>query len=148
MRRTEKYPDTATFHFYNANPKNRVTTGDCVYRAVSTALDIPWEQAVMELAQSAVETGYSPASRENVDRYLKKFGWKKCKQPKREDGTKYTADEFCSSMQFILGRYRELKDSRIVASVGGHHIAAIVNAQVYDTWNSTDGCIGNYWIKG
>lgn len=39
MKRQEKYPETRTFHFHNANPKNRIT-GDCVTRALCTALEI------------------------------------------------------------------------------------------------------------
>ena len=37
MKREDKFKDTATFHYYNANPKNRIT-GDCAFRAISTAL--------------------------------------------------------------------------------------------------------------
>ena len=34
-----------------------------------------------------------------------------------------------------------------IAMIGGHHIVAIVKAKVCDIWDSTDGCIGNYWTK-
>ena len=37
---------------------------------------------------------------------------------------------------------------RYIAHIGGHHIIAIVDKKVNDTWDSTDGCIGNYWTKG
>ena len=36
MRRQDKYPDTEVFHYFNANPKNRITT-DCVVRAICLA---------------------------------------------------------------------------------------------------------------
>ena len=47
MKRQEKYPETSMFHYYNANPHNRMTT-DCVIRAESVALGIPYEQVVLE----------------------------------------------------------------------------------------------------
>ena len=46
--RQEKYPDTNVFHYYNRNPRNRMTP-DCVVRAVSTGLDLPYNQVVMTL---------------------------------------------------------------------------------------------------
>ena len=57
MRREDKYPDTSTFKYYNANPKNRITT-DCVVRAICTALMIPYNQVVMEMAKLQCDTGY------------------------------------------------------------------------------------------
>lgn len=42
-----------------------------------------------------------------------------------------------------------------IANIGGHHMVCIKETgglhgshKVHDTWNSTDGCIGNYWTKG
>ena len=34
-----------------------------------------------------------------------------------------------------------------VANIGGNHTVCIKNGKVHDTWDSTDGCIGNYWVK-
>lgn len=136
MTRQEKYPDTKTFHYYNANPKNRIT-GDCWCRAISTATEIPYNTVVMEMAELHCKTGYD--AMENISRYLESKGWAKCKQPKRLDGTKYTGDEFCRKLA--------MKGQRYVANIGGHHMVAIVDRRVYDIWNSTGGCIGNYWVK-
>lgn len=54
MTRQQKYPDTNTFHFYNANPKNKYT-GDCVIRAISTALEQSWEQTIKELTELGIK---------------------------------------------------------------------------------------------
>ena len=35
----------------------------------------------------------------------------------------------------------------MVINIGGHHMACIIDGKVWDTWNSTEGCVGNYWIK-
>lgn len=49
MTRQEKYPDTDVFHYYNANPKNRIT-GDCLYRAIATACEKPYNEVVQDFA--------------------------------------------------------------------------------------------------
>lgn len=138
MRRQDKYPDTHVFHFHNANPKNRFTT-DCVIRALCTALEIPYSQVVMELAKLQCETGYDDGDNKLYGMYLEQKGWTKQKQPRKEDNTKYTGEEFCI---FIARENR-----RYVANVGGNHTVAIVNKRIYDTWDSTEGCVGNYWTK-
>ena len=156
MKRQEKYQDTKTFHYHNANPKNRIT-GDCTFRAVSTALEQPWEQTVMEMAELSCKTGYAINDKKGIERYLKSKGWVMQKQPKKPNGTKYTGKEFCELIQHwvwddeVLGC--EWKDGviiehNIIANVGGHHIVAIIDGVIYDTWNSGGGCVGNYWTKG
>lgn len=133
--REEKYPNTKTFTFYNANPKGKFT-GDCVIRAICTALDKPYEEVYRELLELCLKNGYSIASKENYSKYLESFGWKKQKQPKKSNNTKYTGKEF-----------HKVFKGTCVAHLGGNHIVCIKNGKVYDTWDSTDGCIGNYWIK-
>lgn len=147
MKRQDKYPDTATFHFHNANPKNRFTT-DCVVRAISTATEIPYNRVVMELAELQCKTGYDDGDDKLYDVYLKSKGFLKRKQPRKEDNTKYTGKEWCDLLQGDFDWVMNTdKVKRIVAHIGGHHLVAIIDGRVWDTWNSTGGCIGNYWIK-
>lgn len=140
MTRKEKYPDTKSFHFYNANPHNRFTT-DCVIRAISTALEIDYNTVVMEMAELQCRTGFDTSEKTAINKYLSNKGWVKHNQLKKEDNTKYTGKEFCKLLR------AENNNKNIIANIGGHHIVAIINNKVYDTWNSTDGCIGNYWMK-
>lgn len=147
MTRKEKYKDTATFHYYNANPKNRIT-GDCAYRAIAAATGIPYNEVVMGLAKVHCETGYEPTEGKGLEAYMKSIGWVKHKQPRKYDNTKYTGKEFCKELM----RYDSEIDSgddmhHILANIGGHHMVAIISGQVWDIWNSTNGCIGNYWTK-
>ena len=146
MKRSDKYPDTSTFHYYNANPKNRIT-GDCVTRALCTALDIPYNRCVMEQAEVQCKTGYDNATSQGIDYYLKPQGWLKASQPRKADGTKYTGKEFCK----WLNNQPCYKGFSIVANIGGHHTVCIKEYngkfRVHDHWDSTEGCIGNYWIK-
>ena len=140
MTRREKYPDTDYFHFHNANPKNRFTT-DCVVRAISTATKRPYEQVVRELADLQIATGYDTSAVECYGKYLESLGWIKHKQPRKTDGRKYTGKEFCKEL------WKTYDYRRIVANLGGNHVVAIIEGAVNDTWDSTDGCIGNYWTE-
>lgn len=134
--RQQKYPDTDTFKYYNANPKGRITC-DCVVRAICTALNEPYKYVLMEMMELSIETGYEYTDKKCIDKYLQSKGWVKMKQPRKSNNTKYTGEEFCKTFK-----------ETCVANIGGHHIVCIKGGKVYDIWDSTNGCIGNYWIKG
>lgn len=143
MTRQEKYPETSTFHYYNANPKNKITT-DCVIRAIATALEQDYNKTVMEMAEMQCKTGYDDGDKKLYDKYLQSKGWRKYNQPRKWDNTKYTGEDWCRE---LAQNYRTPRYKRIVANIGGHHTVAIINYKVWDIWDSTDGCIGNYWVK-
>ena len=145
MTRQEKYPNTDTFHYYNANPKNRITT-DCVIRALCTALEQDYNQTVLELAEMQCKTGYDDGDSKLINKYLESKGWVKHSQPRKWDNTKYTGEEWCYEVQSVI-RARKSTWDRIIANIGGHHIVAIIDGVVNDIWDSTDKCIGNYWTK-
>lgn len=136
MTRQQKYPDTTTFRFYNANPKNRIT-GDCMFRAVCTALGQTWQETVMEMAEVSCKTGFAINDSKGLEKYMATKGWVKHPQPKKTNGTKYTGKEFAKTFKGVC-----------VANIGGHHVVCIKDGKVHDIWDSTDGCIGNYWTKG
>lgn len=149
MKRQEKYPETSTFHYFNANPHNR-KSGDCVIRAICTALEQSWEQTVMELTEIGLKYGYVANDLKTVEKYLAQKGWTKHKQPRKADNTKYTGKEFCE----LISKRFEFFNKAVIANIGGLHMVcikaenAISNHKVYDIWDSTGGCIGNYWVKG
>lgn len=155
MKRTDKWPETRTFHYHNENPKNRIT-GDCTFRAIAQVTGKTWQQVVMEMADMSVRTGYAINDKKGIETYLKEQGFTKCKQPRKYDHTKYTGKEFCKVLQ-LFGKDpatygNEIGDGiisapRIVASIGGHHLTAIINGKVNDIWDCTDKSIGNYWFN-
>lgn len=143
MKRQEKYKDTTTFHFHNQNPKGRFTC-DCVKRAISFATGVPYRDVVMALANLQCKTGLDESEKRLFGKYLESIGWVKHPQPRQEDGTKFTGAQFCKYLKTI-------HPGNVIANVGAHHIVAIapINGRykVHDTWDSTKGCIGNYWTK-
>ena len=149
MNRQQKYPNPSTFHFYNANPKNRIT-GDCRIRAISLACKVPYNQVVMDLAKIQCETGYDQTANQGISILLKQYGWVKHPQPRKADNTKFTGKEFCKELNCDIS----FVGKSVVANIGGHHVVCIKEDdlqglhKVHDIWDSTDGCIGNYWTKG
>jgi hypothetical protein len=102
----------------------------------------------MEQAEVQCKTGYDNATAQGIDYYLKDKGWRKCSQPRKSDGTKFTGEEWCKELNHSIW----FVGKSIVANIGGHHTVCIKEVdgkfKVLDHWNSTNGCIGNYWIKG
>ena len=151
-KRRAKHPDTDTFHYHNANPKNKITT-DCVIRALATGLQMEYNDVVIELANMQCATGFDDGDTQLIDRYLKSKGWIRCNQPRKDDNTKYTGKEFCKTLMHPiyseeLNLYTQPFDAHhVIADLGGHHIVAIIGGQVWDTWDSTSGCIGIVWVK-
>ena len=146
MKRTEKYQDTDVFHYWNANPKNRIT-GDCTFRAISSALGKTWEPTVMEMAELSCRTGYAINDNKGIERYLKEQGWEKHPQPRKPNGRKYTGREFCEDIQDIRSQNHKYCHQRLIAKIGGHHIVAIGYGRIYDIWDCSEKCIGNYWTR-
>ena len=146
MTRQQKYPDTKTFHFYNANPKERYT-GDCRIRGLATATGIDYNIIIMMLAVIQIETGYDQCAHQGISILMENLGWTKHKQPRKKTGRKYTGVEFCRVQQSGKSKDGIVISNRIFCNIGGHHEVAVIDGKVWDTWDSTEGCIGNYWTK-
>ena len=129
--------DNAFFHYYNANPKNR-HTGDCVIRAISLALDKRYKEVLMDMAELSFKTGYSIGSTELEKKYLELNGWVKMKQPKWEDGTKFTGKQFCYAFPNI---------KTAVVSIGSHHLSCVKEGKIWDIWDCSGDKVGIYYVK-
>lgn len=128
--------DTNNFHFHNENPKNR-RTSDCVVRAIATATGQDWGDVLAALAGEAIKRGVMVNDPACYGKYLESLGWEKMKQPRKDNGKKFTGADFC----------RMFPDETIIAHIGGHHMTCIKGGMVWDTWDCTGKCIGNYWRK-
>lgn len=137
MKRQDKYPNTNIFTYENINPKNRIT-GDCEIRAIAKATKMSWEKVVCGLAEIGIETGYSPFVVESYGLFLERQGFKKMRQPRHLDRTKYTLREFIA--EHPRGVY--------VVNMP-NHLTVVVNGKNYDIWDCTKSSrkIGNYWAK-
>lgn len=129
-------PDTISFHFHNANPKNRNTT-DCVVRAIATATGKGWDEVLVELTETAIKHKQMINDPACFGKYLESLGWEKRPQPRKDNGKKFTGKEF---VKYFKGT--------AVANIGGGHTTCFKYGVAWDTWDCTDGTIGNYWTKG
>ena len=150
----EKIPtETETFMFHNENPKGH-RTGDCVIRAIAAAEGKTWDEVFTSLCELALKYKEMPNDKKVYSRYLEAQGWKKYKQPRKDDNTKYTGSQWCIKMSVVNP---DGAAGNVIAHIGGHHIVCIkptnhgdgINCRykICDTWDSSRGCIGNYWIK-
>ena len=133
-RREGKYPDTEVFKYYNANPKNNFV-GDCVARAISKATGNSWECVIRDMTEYGIKHGTTFNDKKNIRSYLKSLGWVKHSEPRDRNNKKVIAKDF-------------LKDNHIrkaIANVGSHHIVAIEDGKIVDTWNSSYETIHSYW---
>ena len=142
--------ETHYFTYYDANPKHK-KTGDCVIRALATAMNKSWDEVLTDLYKYAMK--YKQMLNDDIlyKKYLKDQGWVMLKQPRKYDNTKYTGKEFCAELHegtcFKIDGHEFAKWDNIIAHIGGHHMVAIIDGKITDTWNSGGGCIGNIWIK-
>lgn len=135
MKRQDKYPNHEHFTYYNHNPKNRIT-GDCLVRSISFALNIPYNQVVMDAANFQCDTGYDGNYSESI--FIEKtYGIKNQPQLKHDDNTKYTVKEFIN--KFPKGTYILRMPS---------HMTVIKDGKNYDIWDCTKSTskVGKWWI--
>ena len=148
--REEKYKDTPTFKFYNANPLGKYTT-DCVVRAISTGIKEDYNKVLVELVSLQIQYGYAISDSKLYNKYLQSKGFVKMPQPRHMDNTKYTGSDWCEK---LTEKYPNGEIGRIIAHIGGGHVVCIapvkcndaIKYKVLDTWYSQSGSIGNYWV--
>lgn len=151
-KRKMKYPDTKWFHYHNVNPKGKITT-DCVYRAISNAMQIPYAQVAREMTEMQIETGWDTGESRLIDKYITSKGWQKHNQlysyDEYDKKKKYTGKEF-------VDRIQQMRDSdlfkpcrsmfdRVIMNIGSEHLSCIVNGKIEDIWNCSNNCVGVWW---
>ena len=115
---------------YNENPKGH-KVGDCVVRAISTALDQSWEQTYIGLCLQGFEDADLPSSNAVWSRYLKRRGWKR-----------HTIDEDCTIEDFCKAH----PNGTFVVGTGSHAVC-VRNGELIDSWNSLGEYALYYFTK-
>lgn len=104
---------------FNPNPCGR-SLGDCAVRAISAALEVPWDKAYDALCTEGYSRCDMPSADETWSAVLKKNGF----------GGPYltrvrTAQEFC-----------ELHPRGVYVLAFGGHVATVRDGEIWDSWNS------------
>lgn len=114
-RKMQKYPETDTFIWGNENPKGHITN-DCVIRAIAGATGLPWD-VVLEGIHSFEKKLARRNDNHVIGKYLEAEGWVKHKQPRHENGKKYTGEEFC---KWLSINYGDGSMGNVICSVANH----------------------------
>lgn len=127
------------FFRYNSNPKGW-KAGDCVVRAISTAIEAAykqesWNSVFESLCNIGAKKCRMPNDSHVYAQYLKEHGFMQMKQMKHDDGTKYTVDE-------VLEAYSE----DIVLVHCAHHLTCGIRGNLYDTWNCGWRTAGKFYL--
>lgn len=133
-RRERNYPNTDFFSYYNANPKNNYCS-DCVARAISVATNQSWEDVIRDMTEYGIKKGLVFNDKKCIKSYLKAKGWVKHKEPRDWDNMKMTAKDYLRNNYITTA----------IANLGTHHVAAIIDGQVVDTWDSSRQTMHTYW---
>lgn len=123
------------YSYYNANPY-KIRVGDCVIRAISKALNQPWEDTYIDLTIQGYLLGDLLSSNAVWDAYLKSKGFKRCVVP-NDCPECYTIEDFCNEHPkgtFIIGT--------------GTHCVVVQDGCVFDTWNSSGEVPIYFYYKG
>ena len=107
--------------------------GDCVVRAITIALNLPYEVVFKDLCNLAMETGFFPNDDETYSLYLKQHGWIKNK-PQRVNGNLKRLEHF---------------DSRGITAIVSvrNHLVCVSEGKIFDTYDCKFRCAYSYWVK-
>ena len=123
------------YSYYNPNPKaNRV--GDCVIRAISKALNQSWEDTYIDLTIQGYIMGDLLSSNGVWGAYLKGKGFVRDVVPV-DCPDCYTIEDFCKEYPqgiFVIGT--------------GSHAVAVIDGNVFDTWDSRNEQPIYFYKKG
>ena len=123
------------YSYYNANPY-KIRVGDCVIRAISKALNQPWEDTYIDLTIQGYLMGDLLSSNAVWGAYLKSKGFTRdiisndCPEC-------YTIEDFCN--EYPKGTY-------IIGT--GTHAVCVEDGCVFDTWNSSGEVPIYFYYKG
>lgn len=123
------------FELYNPNPKGK-DTKDCVYRALTVALDITWEDVARLSGEEYIKNGLFLESRtqnkqNNAEEYILNNGLgHEIYSLNNKNGLKIR------TIKDFIDKYAQ-PDKRYYVGVSRHAIG-IANNKVYDTWDTSN----------
>lgn len=139
MNKELRMMETAYYHYVNVNPKGK-HVGDCVVRAIALACGQSWEQTIREMTELGIKKGLVLNDKKLYPMYLQQKGFIECSEPRDANNCKMTINNWVIKGKHYNGIY--------VANAGSHHLTAIIDGKVCDTWNASHQTMHKYWKKG
>lgn len=123
-----------SFIEYNANP-DKTRVGDCVVRAIAKATNQDWDSVLLGLTLESIMIHDMPSADFVWGSYLSKKGFKR-----------YVITNGCLDCYTVEDFCRDHPEGTFVLGTGKHAIA-VVDGDIYDTWNSSTELPIFYWQK-
>lgn len=123
-----------SFVRYNPNPERQSLT-DCVIRAVSTVLDMSWDDAYVDLSMLGFSMKDMPNTNSVWGKYLKLNGF-----------SRHTIPNTCPDC-YTIRDFADDHPTGIYVVATGSHAVAVVNGNYYDTSDSGMEVPTYYWRK-
>lgn len=119
--------------FVNENPEG-LKIGDCVVRAISTALDQPWERTYIDLCIEGFMFSNLPNANEVWASYLTYKGFKRHSLP-----------DTCPICYTVADFASEHPEGVYVVATGSHAVC-VKDGNVLDNWDSS-GEVATYYFR-
>jgi hypothetical protein len=119
---------------FNNNPVGRAV-GDCAVRAVSAALDIPWESAYALMATNGFSMGDMPSSNSVWGAVLRQHGF-----------SRQNIADTCPDCYTFADFSRDNPVGVFVLGTGTH-VATVKNGVILDAWDSSNEIPQFVWYK-
>lgn len=120
---------------YNHNPAG-IQVGDCVIRAIATALDFDWYLVHDELCNLSRDMTDMPSSNRVWKEYLRSYGFRET-MIDTDCPNCLTVKDFCEQHpvgRYILSTCEYTAANKIVVS--GTHVVAVIYGDWLDIWDS------------
>lgn len=108
--------------YFNPNPKGK-DTGDCVVRALSILLDLPWYEVYTGLCSLGFEMCEMPSSNNVWGRYLQEKGFKR-----------YPLPDTCPLCYTVMDFCEENPKGEFLLALN-EHVVYVLNGRYYDSWD-------------
>lgn len=123
------------FEYLNLNPSQKIV-GDCVVRALSLALDEPWDKIYIDLSFLGFIYKDILSSNRIWGSYLMDNGFKR-----------YHIPDTCPDDCYTIRRFAEDNPVGTFVVGTGTHVVTIIDGTVFDTWNSLDNVPSCVYVR-
>ena len=118
---------------YNANPRG-ITTGDCVIRAISKALDTDWEKVYMALTVKGLEKAMWGDTNAVWEKYLRENGFEQ-----------HVLPDTCPDCYTIADFADDHRTGTFIVATGSH-VVTVQDGNYFDSWDSGN-LIPSYYFE-